>query len=192
MDYKIADKLIALRKRSGFSQEELADKLSVSRQAISKWERAESLPDTENLIGLSKLYSVSLDELVCIEAGVSEEKTQVEKDDKTVEEPAPCDSSSSIAITLKSCKSFLARNVFLITSLVGFIVMIICLPMVGYYIGELIEIHQPGYVFEPGDTLRGERAGYITSLVISSLFAIAGLVLGIVCLIKHRKKRRAS
>ena len=64
MDYKIADRLTELRKKHGYSQDQLADRLSISRQAVSKWERAESLPDTENLIALSKLYRVSIDELL--------------------------------------------------------------------------------------------------------------------------------
>ncbi len=58
------DNLIRLRKEAGLSQEELADKLAVSRQAVSKWERGEALPDTDNLIRLAKLYNVSIDEIV--------------------------------------------------------------------------------------------------------------------------------
>jgi len=64
MNYTIADRLIELRRKEGYSQEELADRLFISRQAISKWERAESLPDTENLIALSRLYGISIDELL--------------------------------------------------------------------------------------------------------------------------------
>ena len=60
----LGDKLYRLRKDKGISQEELAYKLNISRQAISKWERGEALPDTDNLISLAKLYEVSLDELV--------------------------------------------------------------------------------------------------------------------------------
>ncbi len=60
----ISKNLYDLRKRAGLSQEELADKIGVSRQAISKWERNEALPDTENLIALSELYSVTLDEII--------------------------------------------------------------------------------------------------------------------------------
>ena len=59
----IAEKLFQLRKKAGYSQEELAEKIFVSRQAVSKWERGEALPDTENLVALSKLYGISLDEL---------------------------------------------------------------------------------------------------------------------------------
>ena len=64
MTIEIASRLTALRKDHGYSQEELAEKLGVSRQAVSKWERAESSPDTDNLIALAKLYGVSLDQLV--------------------------------------------------------------------------------------------------------------------------------
>lgn len=64
MNIEIANRLVKLRKKHGLSQEELADKLGISRQAVSKWERAESSPDTDNLICLAKLYGVSLDELL--------------------------------------------------------------------------------------------------------------------------------
>lgn len=60
----LANKLYELRKVSGLSQEEFAEKLNVSRQAVSKWERGETLPDTDNLITIAKLYGISLDELI--------------------------------------------------------------------------------------------------------------------------------
>lgn len=63
MNVEIAERLAARRKLAGLSQEALAEKLGVSRQAVSKWERSESSPDTDNLIALAKLYGVSLDEL---------------------------------------------------------------------------------------------------------------------------------
>ena len=71
----LGNKLYQLRKRSGISQEELAEKLNVSRQAISKWERGEALPDTDNLISISKLYGVSLDELVGNDTSFERDKT---------------------------------------------------------------------------------------------------------------------
>ena len=81
MNIKFANRLVELRKLNGLSQEELADKIGVSRQAISKWERAESSPDTDNLICLAKLYNVSLDELIKIE----DEQKEIE-DNKAIEE----------------------------------------------------------------------------------------------------------
>ena len=59
-----ADKLVDLRKKSGWSQEELAEKLNVSRQAVSKWEGAQSVPDMARIIQLSELFGVSTDYLL--------------------------------------------------------------------------------------------------------------------------------
>ncbi|RDB62798.1 XRE family transcriptional regulator [Gordonibacter sp. 28C] len=67
MNVEIAQRLSARRKQSGLSQEALAEKLGVSRQAVSKWERSESSPDTDNLIALAQLYGVSLDELLYVD-----------------------------------------------------------------------------------------------------------------------------
>lgn len=64
MDLFTAKKLTELRKHFSLSQEALAEKVGVSRQAISKWERGEASPDTDNLLALSKIYSVSLDDLL--------------------------------------------------------------------------------------------------------------------------------
>ena len=96
MNIKIANKLVELRKKNGLSQEELADKLGLSRQAVSKWERAESSPDTDNLICLAKLYNVSLDDLLNTDETLEEisrevkekeeEKNRIEKEEKEVVE----------------------------------------------------------------------------------------------------------
>ena len=58
------NRLYELRKQKGLSQEELAGRLNVSRQTISKWEVGESAPDMDNLVSISELFGVSLDELV--------------------------------------------------------------------------------------------------------------------------------
>ncbi len=67
MNVEIAQRLAARRKQAGLSQEALAEQLGVSRQAVSKWERSESSPDTDNLIALAQLYGVSLDELLYVD-----------------------------------------------------------------------------------------------------------------------------
>ncbi len=64
MNIETAKRLFEYRKANGFSQEELAEKIGVSRQAISKWERSESSPDTDNLIALANLYGITIDELL--------------------------------------------------------------------------------------------------------------------------------
>lgn len=59
-----ADKLIQLRKKSGWSQEELAEQMNVTRQSVSKWEGAQSVPDLEKMVRLSELFGVSTDYLL--------------------------------------------------------------------------------------------------------------------------------
>ena len=61
---KLGEKLQQLRRQSGLSQEQLAAQLTVSRQAVSKWELDETMPDTENVIQLSRLFGVSCDYLL--------------------------------------------------------------------------------------------------------------------------------
>lgn len=61
---RIGKKIQQIREQNGMSQEQLAKDLAVTRQAVSKWENGKSLPDIENLMYISDLYGVSLDELV--------------------------------------------------------------------------------------------------------------------------------
>lgn len=73
MNVEIAQRLAELRRERGFSQEGLAEQLGLSRQAVSKWERAESAPDMGNLIALADLYEVTLDELLRVSPEVEED-----------------------------------------------------------------------------------------------------------------------
>ena len=68
----LADKIIALRKKAGWSQEELADQLGVTRQSVSKWEGAQSVPDLERVVQMSRLFGVTTDYLL------KEEQTEPE------------------------------------------------------------------------------------------------------------------
>jgi len=88
MNLKIANRLLAYRRAHGLSQEELAEKIGVSRQAVSKWERAEASPDTDNLIALASLYGVLIDELINGEGDPqvkSEEQTEENSEDNAEE-----------------------------------------------------------------------------------------------------------
>ena len=69
----IAEKIVLLRKKKGISQEELANKLNTSRQAVSKWENNQSTPDLEKLVALSKYFNVTTDYLLTdsIETSIS-------------------------------------------------------------------------------------------------------------------------
>ncbi len=68
----LAEKIIALRKRMSWSQEELAEKLDVSRQSVSKWEVGATIPDLDKILKMSELFGVSTDYLLKDEIGESE------------------------------------------------------------------------------------------------------------------------
>ena len=82
MNIEIANRLVKLRKEKGLSQEDLADALGISRQAVSKWERAEASPDTDNLICLARLYNISLDEI--LDTDETSEEIRAEQKEKTI------------------------------------------------------------------------------------------------------------
>ena len=74
---ELSKKIYQLRKLSGMTQEQLAEKLNISRQTLSKWENGTSIPDVESVVRLSVLFNTSLEELLLEEENhVEEEKTQ--------------------------------------------------------------------------------------------------------------------
>ncbi len=94
----LADKIMDLRKKSGWSQEELAEKLEVSRQAVSKWESAQSIPDLERIIRMSRLFGVSTDYLL-----------KDELDQPPVEEaPAEAASPTLRRVSMEEANEFLS------------------------------------------------------------------------------------
>ncbi|MGN0483835.1 MAG: helix-turn-helix domain-containing protein, partial [Lachnospiraceae bacterium] len=70
----LADKIMMLRKKNGWSQEELAEKLNVSRQSVSKWEGAQSVPDLNKILTMSQIFGVSTDYLLKDEIELEDEK----------------------------------------------------------------------------------------------------------------------
>ncbi len=90
----LADKLVHLRKKSGMSQEELAEKMNVSRQAVSKWEGALSVPDLDRILQLSEIFGVTTDYLL--------------KDEIESEEFTDSDSESSVrTVTMEQANEYL-------------------------------------------------------------------------------------
>lgn len=87
----LSENLYSLRKKKGLSQEEFAEKINISRHAVSKWERGEAYPDTENLIMIADFYGITLDDLVnapdaseCIDRdGEPTSENAEENDDET-------------------------------------------------------------------------------------------------------------
>ena len=89
MTIEMANRLCGYRKAHRLSQEDLAERIGVSRQAVSKWERAEASPDTDNLILLARLYGVTLDDLLYTDCAP---EPQLESDP----EPASVSASESV------------------------------------------------------------------------------------------------
>ncbi len=78
-----SEKLYSLRKKSGLSQEELADQLNVSRQAVSKWESGASMPESEKLLAISRHFNVTVDYLMKDELAEPERVSAQPEDKKT-------------------------------------------------------------------------------------------------------------
>ena len=77
----LADKIMQLRKKAGWSQEELAEQLGVTRQSVSKWEGAQSMPDMEKILQMSRLFGVSTDFLL-------KDELEAAEPDVALDEPA--------------------------------------------------------------------------------------------------------
>lgn len=94
----LAEKILALRKSNGWSQEELAEKMNVSRQSISKWESAAAIPDINRILELAKLFEVTTDYLL---------KDDIEKAEYSDE----CEADNLIRVTLQESSDFLKSRV---------------------------------------------------------------------------------
>ena len=97
----LADKIIDLRKKAGWSQEELADKLGVSRQSVSKWEGAQSIPDMNKILQLSELFGVSTDYLL---------KDSLEAPEPLAA-PEDADSEGATFVSMEEANAFLSYKV---------------------------------------------------------------------------------
>jgi len=97
----LADKITDLRKKAGMSQEELAEKLGVSRQSVSKWEGAQSAPDLNRILQLSQVFGVTTDYLLKDEIDIPEAAATAAED---------ADTPSLRRVTMAEANSFLEEN----------------------------------------------------------------------------------
>lgn len=81
------EKLLKLRSDAGFSQDKLAEMLEVSRQSVSKWERDEAMPDTDKIVAVSRIFSVSTDSLLKDETDLAAETEKAVSAQEKGEEP---------------------------------------------------------------------------------------------------------
>jgi transcriptional regulator with XRE-family HTH domain len=94
----LADKIIDLRKRAGMSQEELAEKLGVSRQSISKWEGAQSIPDMNKILALANLFGVSTDYLL---------KDEMEAPDGAAVDSGSADEDPAVRVSMETARAYI-------------------------------------------------------------------------------------
>lgn len=93
----LADKIMTLRKKAGWSQEELAAQLNVSRQSVSKWEGAQSIPDMDKVVQMSRLFGVTTDFLL---------KDELEMEEHT--QSTPIDEPPLRRVTMEEASAYLA------------------------------------------------------------------------------------
>lgn len=148
-----ADKLIQLRKKSGWSQEELANQMNVTRQSVSKWEAAQSIPDLEKILKLSGLFGVSCDYLL------KDEMEEMEQIGLTQESSPLRRVSMEEASAFLSVKEMTAKSIAYATFLC--MVSPICLLILGCA-SEM-----------PGFPLSEDAAGGIGMIVLLIFVAIA-------------------
>ena len=155
----LADKIIELRKKSGLSQEELAEKMNVSRQSVSKWEGAQSIPDLDKILALSKIFGVSTDYLL--------------KDDFETEEIVPTDDSDGSPlrrVSMEEANRFLSLNEKYAPRTAFGVMLCILSPVLLIILAGISE-YRPN--FFGGFTITEEFAGGIGCVVMFLIIAAA-------------------
>ncbi|MBO4425495.1 MAG: helix-turn-helix transcriptional regulator [Clostridiales bacterium] len=149
----LADKIIDERKKNGWSQEDLADKLGVSRQSVSKWESAQSVPDLQRVLELSKLFGVSTDYLLK-DSEVREAVDAVDSDETEVRR-----------VTMEDANTFLSFNrMFAGKISLGALISILCpIPMI-----VMVALSKMGTL-----PLTEDRAGALGIVMLLAIVAVS-------------------
>ena len=144
-----SEKLFELRKQKGLSQEELSFKLNVARQTISKWESGITTPDMENLIKISKLFEVSIDELVGNENDINKQVSELNNNNIKNENSL----DSNIIKVKKKNKVIKILVLYLLILMIGSLIVFSCIvfrryKMIGYFenaINDMVNKKEYGY-----------------------------------------------
>jgi len=124
-----SEKLLSLRKQHGYSQEELAEKLNVSRQAISRWEANQALPDTLNIIQITKLYGISADYLLNDEYSSEDELPIVRHTEERVSKSSMMQMSYILSLAINVIALFIGAVGFFISKNVAIVLFSIVLSI---------------------------------------------------------------
>ena len=158
----LAEKIARLRKRNGWSQEELAEKINVSRQAVSKWESAQTVPDLEKILTLGNLFGVTTDYLLKDELE-SEEFTSGE--DSAIRRLTLAEANEYLALRKKASVRMAAATFLCIVSVIPLLIL-----------GALAEI--PAYGIS-------KNTASATGLIVLFLFIAAAVAVFLSCSIKN-------
>lgn len=150
-----ADKLIQLRKKSGWSQEELAEQMNVTRQSVSKWEGAQSVPDLEKIIRLSELFGVSTDYLLKDELEEAEGSGMAEPERPALRRVSMEEANAFLAVKRRTAKPIALATFLCILS-----------PICLLILGAMSEL--------PGSYMTDGMAGGLGMIVL--LFMVAAAV----------------
>ena len=184
----LADKIIENRKKNGWSQEELADKLGVSRQSVSKWEGAQAVPDMKKIVQMSEVFGVSTDYL--LRDDIEEANTP---------ENAPVDNGLEETVrqvSLEEASEFLEHNEKAASSISTGVMLCILSPVILIVLAGLAEagkIAMSENIAEMGGTaillviiaaavamfvmwgMRGKKYEYLESIDIDTAYGVSGM-----------------
>jgi len=177
------DNLYSLRKSRGLSQDEFAESLGVSRQAVSKWERNEAYPDTENLIAIAKFFDVKIDDLINTPINANE----VVEDDQSsgldeateYEEDADDDDEDKENENHTSAASYIWDSVpFAVIATIAYLIIGFFVER-GWEIGWTIFVLVPVY-YSVTDCIRRKRfSSFNYPVLVTFLFLLFGMLYGI-------------
>lgn len=122
----LADKIIMLRKKNGWSQEELAEKLDVTRQSVSKWEGAQSVPDLDKILLLGQIFGVSTDYLLKDTMGEEEYIQEPEQEAGALRRVSMEEANEFLAVKWETAKGVAAGTFLCILSPVCLLALSVC------------------------------------------------------------------
>ena len=154
----LADKIIENRKRNGWSQEELADKLGVSRQSVSKWEGAQAVPDMKKIVLMSEIFGVSTDYLLRDDIEIAD-NSETAPVDRGLEETVR-------SVSMEEASSFLEHNERAASQISTGVMMCILSPVLLIVISGLAEA---GFI---GVGTAAAEAGGTAALIIIVAIAV--------------------
>lgn len=188
---KFSEKLQRLRKEKGWSQEELAGMITVSRQAVSKWELGTAVPDTENILQLSELFGVSTDYLI---------KDSCESDEDI---PAVVRTAEKVRVTERRHRYFTTGIILLVLGIITvgvlFTLSQVIVSKIEVTYGpqeQIVEISPDGTTLQHAmghtSTSYEPTYGFIPFLNTYYLHwvlvaGVALIIAGTICLVKHKR-----